>query len=59
VAELGQRRTDAEQMSRRSHSPSSGTDDLSAEWRRLRRAAIFFIACAAVFVTLLVIGLYH
>jgi hypothetical protein len=46
-------------LSRRSHRPSSSTDDLSAEWRRLRRAAIFFVACAAVFVTLLVIGLYH
>jgi hypothetical protein len=25
----------------------------------LRRAAVFFIACAAVFVSLLLIGLYH
>lgn len=50
---------DTDQMRRRSHTPSPVTDDLSADWRRLRRAAVFFIACAAVFLGLLIIGLYH
>jgi ferric-dicitrate binding protein FerR (iron transport regulator) len=34
-------------------------DDLSAEWRRLRRAALFFVACAVAFVALLWIGQLH
>jgi len=34
-------------------------DELGAEWRRLRRAAVFFLACAAIFAALLIVGLYH
>jgi len=33
--------------------------ELAAEWRRLRRAALFFAACLAVVVVLGVVGLYH
>jgi hypothetical protein len=29
------------------------------DWRRLRRAAVFFVACLAVSIGLFVIGLYH
>ena len=33
--------------------------DLAAEWRRLRRAALFLGVCLAVVVVLGVVGLYH
>ncbi len=33
--------------------------DLGAEWRRLRRAALFFAVCLAVVVVLGAVGLYH
>jgi len=33
--------------------------DLAADWRRLRRAALFFAVCLAVVVVLGVVGLYH
>jgi len=32
---------------------------LAAEWRRLRRALAFFLACLGLFVALVWIGLYH
>jgi hypothetical protein len=44
---------------RRSRPTPPPRDDLSAEWRLLLRAALFFAACAAVFGALLVIGLFH
>lgn len=34
-------------------------DDFDPEWRRLRRAIGFFLACLTVSVALFVIGLYH
>ncbi len=37
-----------------------GQDDrLATEWRRLRRALAFFLACLGLFVALVWIGLYH
>ncbi len=33
--------------------------DLAADWRRLRRAALFFGVCLTVVVLLGVVGLYH
>ncbi len=37
-----------------------GKDDLlAAEWRRLRRAIAFFLACLGLFAALVLIGLYH
>ncbi len=33
--------------------------ELAAEWRRLRRAALFFAVCLTVVVVLGVVGLYH
>jgi hypothetical protein len=36
-----------------------GGDQLAAELRRLRRATASFLACLAVVVALLAIGLYH
>ncbi len=35
------------------------SDSLQAEWRRLRRAIVFFLGCLAVLVALFMIGLYH
>lgn len=32
---------------------------ITGEWRRLRRAAAFFLACLAVIVVAAAIGLYH
>ncbi len=34
-------------------------DSQQAEWRRLRRAIVFFVGCLAVLVALYMIGLYH
>jgi hypothetical protein len=38
-----------------------GRDDyaMAAEWRRLRRAAAFFLGCLAVVIVAGVVGLYH
>ena len=36
-----------------------GDADMAAEWRRLRRAAIFFAVCLTVVVVLGAVGLYH
>lgn len=38
-------------------SPERG--NLDPELRRFLRAMLFFVACAAVFVILLLVGLYH
>jgi len=37
----------------------SGDGDLSAEWRRLRRAALFFAFCALLVFGLDALGAYH
>ncbi len=42
-----------------SHHRDSQDDDLSAEWRRLRRAALFFAFCALLVFGLAALGLYH
>jgi hypothetical protein len=34
-------------------------DPVALEWGRLRRAIAFFLVCLALFVALLIIGLYH
>lgn len=43
-------------MSRRSRDDDA---ELAAEWRRLRRAALFFAVCVTLIVVLGVVGLYH
>lgn len=35
------------------------TDELSAEWRRFRRALLFFVVCLAVVVGMFLVGSYH
>lgn len=47
--------TRAERASRSGAPPP----DLSAEWRLLRRAALFFVCSAAIYAALVVIGLFH
>jgi hypothetical protein len=42
---------------RHEHDRESGPS--AVDWRRLRRAAIFFLACFAVFAAMVAIGLYH
>lgn len=34
-------------------------DELTRELRRLRRAGVYFAICLAVFVALVLVGLYH
>ena len=44
----------------RSSTRDEGDDpDLRAEWRRLRRAALFFCACVLLVVVLAAGGIYH
>ncbi len=43
-------------MTRERHDEDAGLD---AEWRRLRRAALFFACCVTVVVVLAAVGLYH
>lgn len=33
--------------------------DMAAEWRRLRRALLFFCACVAIVGTMALVGTYH
>jgi len=45
---------------RRSRRSDEGDDpDLRAEWRRLRRAALFFCACVLLVGVLAAVGIYH
>jgi hypothetical protein len=44
----------------RSRTRYEGEDpDLRAEWRQLRRAALFFCACVFLVVVLAAVGIYH
>ena len=33
--------------------------DIAAEWRRLRRALLFFCVCVAIVSTMALVGTYH
>ncbi len=37
----------------------SSPPEIAAEWRRLRRALLFFCACLAVVGTMALVGVYH
>jgi len=46
-------------MARSSKRDEGEDPDLRAEWRQLRRAALFFCACVLLVVVLAVVGIYH
>jgi len=46
-------------MARSRTRAEGGHPDLRAEWRRVRRAALFFCACVLLVFVLAAVGIYH